>query len=296
MRQWGIDISAWQGDFDLARAKREGVQFVLTKGGGGDDGLYVDGQFAANYEKARTLGIPVGCYWFSRALTVAEAEREAAFFYENCLKGRQFGLPVFIDVENRRQLALGRRALTNIVKAWCHALERRGYYVGIYSALSFFSDYLYDDELTGYAHWVACWAKSCDYEPASCFGLWQFGGETNFIRDNHVAGVVCDQDYLFIDYETRIRERGLNGFPAQESGGTQEMEVCTVELPVLRRGSESGYVRTAQILLNKYNNAQLMEDGIFGAGTQQAVIAYQRDRSLEADGIIGEKTWAQLLR
>ncbi|MBQ0038658.1 MAG: peptidoglycan-binding protein, partial [Clostridiales bacterium] len=40
----------------------------------------------------------------------------------------------------------------------------------------------------------------------------------------------------------------------------------------------------------------LVEDGAFGEKTEAAVRAYQRDRGLEADGIVGSKTWTQLLK
>lgn len=35
-------------------------------------------------------------------------------------------------------------------------------------------------------------------------------------------------------------------------------------------------------------------DGIFGAGTHNAVMAYQRSRGLTADGIVGCNTWRSL--
>lgn len=76
-----------------------------------------------------------------------------------------------------------------------------------------------------------------------------------------------------------------------KNGGT-----CTVELPVLKKGSNNGYVKTLQILLNKYDNAKVSEDGDFGAQTHDAVLSYQRSRGLYADGIVGEKTWAFLLK
>lgn len=75
-----------------------------------------------------------------------------------------------------------------------------------------------------------------------------------------------------------------------------ESEVCEVTLPILRLNNESGYVRTLQILLNKYNGARLAEDGAFGPATLAAVKAYQKSRGLEVDGIVGAKTWAQLLK
>lgn len=209
----GIDISKWQGDFDLAKAKSEGFDFAIIKGGGGDDGLYTDTRFAHNYANAKALNMPVGAYWFSKALTVEEAVAEADYFYESCLNGRQFELPVYIDVENKTQLALGKRLLTDIIHALCQRLEAKGFWVGIYSSLSYFRSYMYDDELQRYAHWVACWAKTCGYT-GDCFGMWQYGGETNLIRSNQVAGKTCDQDYLLIDYPTLIKAAGKNGFNA----------------------------------------------------------------------------------
>lgn len=75
-----------------------------------------------------------------------------------------------------------------------------------------------------------------------------------------------------------------------------EKEVCSVELPILQKGDESGCVRTLQILLNKYNNAALDEDGDFGPKTHTAVQNYQRSRRLGIDGIVGPQTWTKLLK
>lgn len=212
MKEFGIDISAWQGNYNLRRAKDEGVKFVIIKGGGGDDGLYKDSRFEQNYQKAKDLRLPVGVYWFSRALSVEAAREEAAYFYEKCLKGRQFELPVYIDVENKRQLNLGKRVLTDIILTWLNYLENKNYYVGIYSSASFFRTYMYDDELRLYPHWVAQWAKAYTGDA----GLWQFGGETNFIRSNKVAGQTTDQNYMLKDYPTFIKKSGLNGFGSDE--------------------------------------------------------------------------------
>lgn len=38
MEKFGIDISHWQGDFNMAQAKAEGVEFAIIKAGGADDG------------------------------------------------------------------------------------------------------------------------------------------------------------------------------------------------------------------------------------------------------------------
>ena len=213
MKKFGIDISKWQGNFDFNKAIAEGVEFAIIKGGGGDDGLYTDSKFVRNYNEAKTKGLPVGCYWFSRARSVEEALTEAEYFYNNIIKGRQFELPVYIDVEHPKMLAVGKDNLTAIVKSFCEKLEAYGCFVGIYSSKSFFESYMNDTELQQYAHWVAQWAKNCSYKGnENVLGMWQFGGETNLIRTNKVAGVTCDQNYMLLDYPSIIKNAGLNGY------------------------------------------------------------------------------------
>jgi hypothetical protein len=66
--------------------------------------------------------------------------------------------------------------------------------------------------------------------------------------------------------------------------------------PTLRRGSKGEYVTLAQTeLINKgYSCGSFGADGEFGAATEKAVRAFQKDYGLVIDGIIGEKTWAAL--
>ena len=214
MKDFGIDISAWQGSFDIAKAvKNEGVKFVVLKAGGADDGYYKDSQFESNYSKAKSAGIHVGAYFFSKALNTSMAKQEAKFFYENCLQGKQFDLPVYLDVENKTQLGIGKATLTSVIKTWCEAMKSYGFLPGIYSSLSYFSSYMNDSELSGYEHWVAQWSSSCQY--SGC-GMWQFGGETNYIRSNKINGQTVDQDYLLKDYPTYIKSNGLNGYPSKQ--------------------------------------------------------------------------------
>lgn len=64
--------------------------------------------------------------------------------------------------------------------------------------------------------------------------------------------------------------------------------------PTLRKGSKGDLVKTMQELLAKAGSS-LTIDGIFGTGTYNAVVAFQKNNGLEADGICGPKTWAKLL-
>lgn len=213
MQKFGIDISKWQGNFNFDAAMRDGVEFVIVKGGGGDSGLYVDRKFERNYKEAKKRGLPVGVYWFSKALTISDAKKEAAYFYEHCLKGKQYELPVYIDVEHKAQLSLGRKELTDIVLAWMEDIQSRGYWVGVYSMPWCFQSEMEDERLQGYAHWCAQWVTKCTYQgKPGVFGMWQFGGETNLLRSTMIAGQVVDQNYMYIDYPKQIKAAGLNGF------------------------------------------------------------------------------------
>lgn len=108
-----------------------------------------------------------------------------------------------------------------------------------------------------------------------------------------IAEAICHGicDYFGVAYKADSAQKPATTTPASVTSG-----VCSVVLPLLRKGDESGYVRTLQILLNKYNNAKLTEDGVFGNGTYNAVIAYQKNRKLDVDGVVGAQTWAQLLK
>ena len=211
MAKFGIDVSKWQGgNFDFGRAKREdGVEFVVLRGA---YSVYKDTQFENYYAKCKSLNLPVGVYHYSMATTVEQAKTEAKFLYEKVLKNKQFELPIYIDVEDKVQLALSKQLLTEIVKAWCEYLEAKKYFVGIYAGKYTFQGNLDDIQLKRYSHWIPMWGKECTYDDKSILGMWQFGGETNLLRSNQIAGVVCDQNYMYFDFPTVIKSKKLNGF------------------------------------------------------------------------------------
>lgn len=214
--KFGIDVSKWQGNFDFDKAKSEGVQFAILRGA---CARTKDSKFERFYKDCKFFDVPVGVYQYSMAKTVAEAKQEAAFLYNNCLKGKKFEYPIYIDIEDKVQMALPKKVLTDIAVAWCEYLEAKGLYVGIYAGKYTFRDNLDDSRLKKYTHWIPMWGKSCTYEDKNVLGMWQFGGDTNVLRSNVVAGVVTDQNYAYIDFETIIRARGLNGYknePAKE--------------------------------------------------------------------------------
>ena len=224
---FGIDVSKWQGNFDFKKAKNEGVKFAILRGAYSTS---KDIKFEKYYKDAKAQGLDVGVYLYSMATTTDKAKAEAEFLYNNCLKGKQFELPIYFDIEDKVQKKLSKATNTAIVKAFCETLETKGYWVGIYASKSFYSSYLNDKELQSYAHWVAQWSKSCTYKGNDgVLGMWQFGGETNLLRSNKIAGVTCDQNYMLVDYPTKIKNAGKNGYAKTKVGVKFELTEFTTD-------------------------------------------------------------------
>lgn len=231
MKVFGIDVSKWQGNFDFARAKREGVKFVILRGAYGTN---KDVKFEQYYNNAKAQGLNVGVYLYTMARNTTEAISEANYLYNYVLKGKLFDMPIYIDIEDATQKKLTRATNTAIVKAFCDTLEAKGYFVGVYSSKSFFETKVNDGELQRYAHWVAQWSTACTYR--GTYGLWQFGGETNLIRTNKVAGVTCDQDYMLVDYPSIIKRVGKNGYTKNTVVQKVVNKVTAKEYYIVKKG------------------------------------------------------------
>lgn len=222
---FGIDISTYQRGINLAAAKNEGVRFAILRAGftgyGNGVSKSKDNQFENHYRNAKANGIGVGAYWYSCATTYENGRAEAEYMYNNCLKGKQFEYPIAIDVEDSHyQAKAGKAAVTAAIKGFCEFLEAKGYYVSIYANSNWFNNYIDTPQLAKYDKWVANWSSNRPSNPAG--GLWQFGGETNRIRTNKVAGMTVDQNYAYYDYPAIMRQKGLNGFSADGSVQPQE--------------------------------------------------------------------------
>jgi LysM repeat protein len=214
---FGIDISAYQPNINLAVAKNEGVQFTILRAGytgyGNGVSKVKDSCFERHYANAKANGLGVGAYWYSCATTYENGRAEAEFMYNNCLKGKSFEYPIYIDVEDGYyQAKAGKNAVTNAIKGFCEYLEAKGFYVGIYANTNWFNNFINTNDLARYDKWIASWGTAKPSYPSG--GLWQFGGETNRIRTNKVAGVTCDQNYAYYDYPSIMKSKGLNGFTA----------------------------------------------------------------------------------
>ena len=63
---------------------------------------------------------------------------------------------------------------------------------------------------------------------------------------------------------------------------------------ILRQGSKGGEVKEVQRRLKLWGYYQGSVDGVFGAGTRSAVVAFQKKNGLKADGVVGKSTYKAL--
>ena len=208
----GLDISSHQNGINFNQIKDAGVQFLILRAGFTGWGTGVnynkDNCFENFYKQAKQVGIPAGAYWYSCANNYEKGVAEAKFMYENCLKGKQFEFPIYIDVEEDRHQKVGKTYVTSAIRGFCETLEKLGYYVGIYANLNYFNNYINTPSLYMYDKWLAYWKKDLNKPsfPYGDYGLWQNSS------DGYVAGQRVDTNIAYKDYPAIIKNAKLNGF------------------------------------------------------------------------------------
>lgn len=209
-RLFGIDVSYANIIDNYQSVKNAGVNFAIIRAGGSGYENYVqfkDSLFEAHYDGFKNVGIPMGAYFFSSAITVAEAELEADYMI-NLLKDKEFEYPIYIDMESPRQennVASGyTKTLTDVVITFCKKLKNAGYAkVGVYTNTNWLRDdwanYIDETQLTDYLLWLAEWndpVKSyTGIHEKHPYTIHQYGkGKVSGIRGD------VDLDWSYVNY------------------------------------------------------------------------------------------------
>lgn len=214
-----MDVSRWQGRIDWDKVKTSGlVSGVMLRalGNSAKDAPskpYIDPYFARNYAECQRLGIPVGVYYYCKAVNTAEADAELALL-RKVLTGKTVQLPVAVDIEDGYvQAPLDKQTLTDIAAHALAAIEQMGFYAMLYTGLYFGRDNLYmtGAELKPYDVWLAAY-RSKKPEPEWSFGLWQYTskGKIPGVVDaipGKISGV--DLSVPYKDYAKIIAKKGL---------------------------------------------------------------------------------------
>lgn len=217
--QWrgmlGFDISTWQEDGDNIHYSTLAPisNYWIVRAGFGFSTK--DNEFENHYAAAKQYGVPVGAYWYTYATNYEEGVREATYCINNCLKGKKFELPIFIDVEDPSITSASYTDLTQMVIGFCETLIANGYYPGIYTG-QYWDYYMNLEELsTRYDLWVAGYYSDNSPNhalPLSTAVLWQYTDKYSY------ENTTLDANMCYKDFETAIKYFGMNGYA--NGGGT----------------------------------------------------------------------------
>lgn len=286
----GVDLSSLNGAVDMQKIKDAGYEFAMLRCGYGSDiRVQDDTQFENNVRQCEALGIPWGAYLYSYALSTEDAKSEARHVLR-LLKGKRPTLPVAIDMEDadgykQRHGGLTFANINNVCKIFVEEMRKAGYYPMIYTGLEEIRRYISAEVLNSCDLWFAQWWKRPDYD-GSNMGMWQYGGETNYLESNSIPGVgVVDKDKCYRDYPAIIRDGGYNGWKTSDkvldSTGFRMDDhsdgvLALKELLLLAR--QMGIVRKG-----------MDENGWFGEGTRTNVNQLLAGGGYAQNGIAGEK-------
>lgn len=284
-----IDVSTWQRDVDWNRVKAAGIRAVIIRAG---FGTTKDNMFEDHYAGARAAGLAIGAYWYSYAYSAEQAEQEARTCLE-VISGKAFEIPVYYDMEEDGQMALGRSVMTEMACCFIDTVQAAGRRGGMYSSPSWFSDFIDYERMCrlDYSIWLAHWAS----RPALKSDIWQYG------EDGSIDGVPGDCDVDIIMNESVIDsgdDPTPEPKPEPEPEPTPEPEPDS-DAPALPPDAPT--VATVQTWLNENYNAGLAVDGIYGRLTKAALVCAlqtelnrQTGAGLVVDGIFGARTKAAI--
>lgn len=131
---FGIDVARYQGSIDWEKVAASGVDFAMIRVG---YRTLVDGQITAdpnaryNMQEAQKYGIKLGAYFFSTAVTRAEAVEEAKWVADYIAQ-YQITYPVAYNCEGfnepeNRQYTLNKTERTDIALVFLKTIEDLGY-------------------------------------------------------------------------------------------------------------------------------------------------------------------------
>lgn len=287
----GVDISSSNGSVDMEKIKKAGYDFVMIRCGYGDDiKSQDDSKFEANVKNAEKAKLPWGVYIYSYATNKTEAKSEAEHV-KRLLKGKKPTLPVAFDMEDAdgyksKHGAMKKSLITDICKTFLSEIKKAGYYPMLYCSLSWIGNYISTEVTDKYDMWVAQWNKTCDYKGKN-LGMWQYGGETNYLESNSISGVgTIDKDKCYKDYPEIIKNGGYNNWkkPAEK----------VLDSTGFKKGDKSlGVLALKQLIFiakaKKIVDAKINNDGGFGGETQKAVNQVLKKLGYKQNGIAGEK-------
>lgn len=165
----GVDVSAFQKDIDWQKVKDSGIRFAMLRLGyrGYESGKLVEDEYIQqNLKNTKEVGMPIGAYFFSQALTIQEVDEEIDFMLE-VLGDYELHMPIVLDWEiptpTARTALMDARTLTALQEYFCKTMSEKGYTPMVYFNWHQSNTLLYLSELEDYPFWLALYQDRMTY-------------------------------------------------------------------------------------------------------------------------------------
>ena len=209
----GIAVAKYQGTIKWNEVAAAGINFAMIRVGyrtTGSGEIIEDSNARYNLQEATKNGIKAGVYFYSTAVTEAEAIEEAKWVKE-LIASYKITYPVAYDCEgyenvNSRQYGMGKEVRTSIAKAFMDEIYKGGYTPMFYSSkgeLTADSKWLTSELEKSYKIWLSWYptqafpaTPKADY--AGNHAMWQY---TN---NGTIAGIstAVDVNVAYFGYES----------------------------------------------------------------------------------------------
>ena len=169
----GVDISYVQEGISARVLSDSGVKFAIIRLGLSEK---EDVTARDHIDNCIENGVDYGFYWYSYAMSVSDAIKEAEACLNVLKKYARPSYPVFFDMEEKRQIdGLDNKTRTDMAIAFCDRIIEGGYPCGIYANPSWLESYYDKQRIIGrYDIWLAHYTTTTDF--AHRYDMWQYTG------------------------------------------------------------------------------------------------------------------------
>lgn len=205
-----VDVSRYQGLIDWAQVAAAGYKGAMLKTVSTNyklskqsDGLYIDPTFETNYRNAQAAGLDVGVYYYTYATSEAMADAELALLRQ-AVYGKEFSLPVCVDVEENKLKQLSTLDLSNLTAYALEQVERMGFYAQLYT----YTGYKYELDMARLSSRWDVWLA--DYTGKTPNVTFNYNAHQHTSK-GAVPGITgnVDLNVTTLNYPKIIRKKGL---------------------------------------------------------------------------------------
>lgn len=171
-REFGIDVSRWQGSIDFDAVASEGCSFAIVRMGYGEfGGADLDAYYYDNIAGAKNAGLKVGVYFYSTD-TTTEGARATARRMVEVLGGQPLDMPIAFDWEEFQHFqnyGISLHDLSEVFEAFADELRQNGYDTMLYSSKNFLERFW--ENKNDHPVWVAQYYDELTY--SGDWYIWQ---------------------------------------------------------------------------------------------------------------------------